>query len=55
MSHNYVSCLMCGILFGLFIGVWTGVANMQRQAISHNAAQYTTDGSFEWLKSKGGE
>jgi len=49
---------MFGILIGIGISMWSdiaGVANMQRQAINHNAAQYTTDGSFEWLKSKGGE
>jgi len=47
---NYISCIMVGILFGLWIGMLSDITSMQQQAVEHHAAQYTTDGSFEWLK-----
>jgi len=48
---NYISCIMVGILFGLWIGMWSEITSMQQQAVEHHAAQYNaTDGSFEWLK-----
>jgi len=51
---DYVLCVMCGIcgiLFGLCIGINTDITRMEQQAIEHHAAQYNaTTGEFEWLK-----